>query len=80
MLFNIKRHESRKFNYIPRYYDKKAEQLKREKIIKGEDSNSDFSERLHMKIRENRKLQRKSNTRILVWIALLALLLYFMLS
>jgi hypothetical protein len=80
MLFNIKRHESRKFNYIPRFYDKKAEQLKREKIIKGEDSNSDFSERLHMKLQENRKLQRKSTTRILVWIALLALLLYFMLS
>lgn len=80
MLFNIKRHESRKFNYIPRYYDKKAEQLKREKILKGEDNSSDFSERLHMKIKENRKLQRKSTTRILVWAALLALLLYFMFS
>lgn len=79
MIFNTKRHEPRKFNYIPRYYDKNKEELKFEKMKNGEDSNLEFRKRLHINLQEKRKMHHKSLTRILVWVALLALLLYFML-
>ncbi len=80
MIFNTKRHETRKFNYTPRYYDKKKEELRREKIKNGEDGSVDFHDRLHINLQEKRKSQQKSVSRILVLIALLGLLLYFMLS
>lgn len=78
MIFKVKRHEPRKFNYTPRYYDKKKEDMEHEKIRRGEDSNIEFRERLHVNLQEKRKMKQKSNTRILVWVALLILLLYFM--
>ena len=63
---------------MPRYYDKKTEDLKLERMKNGEDTNIDFRDRLHINLQEKRKMQHKSITRILVWVALLLLLLYFM--
>lgn len=80
MIFKTKRHETRKFNYTPRYYDKKGEEMKREKIKNGEDSNIDFRDRLRVTLQEKKTLQQKPITRILALIVLLGLLLYFMLT
>ncbi len=80
MIFNTKQQKARKFNYTPRFYDKKKEDLKHEKMKKGEDTEVGFRDYLRINLQDKRKLQRKSMRRVFVWLALLIILLYFMLS
>lgn len=80
MIFNTKQEKAKKFNYIPRFYDKKKEDVRYEKMKRGEDPNVEFRDYLRINLQEKRKMRQKSTRRVFVWLGLLIILLYIMLS
>ncbi|HQB19885.1 MAG TPA: hypothetical protein PK495_04840 [Bacteroidales bacterium] len=80
MIFNTKQEKAKKFNYTPRFYDKKKEDVRYEKMKRGEDPNVEFRDYLRINLQEKRKMRQKSTRRVFIWLGLLIILLYIMLS
>ena len=77
----FKQQRPRKFNYKSRYYDQENANIRKQKIIDGEkDTDVNFGDRFHQKINESRRIKQNSTRRLLVFVALLALLLYILLK
>lgn len=55
MIFNTKQEKAKKFNYIPRFYDKKKEDVRHEKMKQGEEPNVEFRDYLRINLQENVK-------------------------
>ena len=73
----FKQREPRRFNYKARYYNRENEDIRREKILDGEKNTEvNFGDRFRRKVDENRKTRDKSMKKIIVFLAILALLLY----
>ncbi|MBP5413014.1 MAG: hypothetical protein J6Y47_07155 [Bacteroidales bacterium] len=80
LIFKNEPREKREFNYTPRYYDKNTSDIRKQKIEEGDDNtNVDFSDRLHQKLNASRKAQRSSTRRLIIMIVLLIILLYILL-
>lgn len=76
-----KRREPRKFNYKARYYDRESAEIRKQKIIDGEENTTvDFKDRFSRKVNESRRTKYNSYTKIFVMLAILILLLYIVLS
>ena len=80
MIFNTKQEKAKKFNYTPRFYYKKKEDVRYEKMKRGEDPNVEFRDYLRINLQEKRKMRQKSTRRVFIWLGLLIILLYIMLS
>jgi hypothetical protein len=77
----FKKQEPRKFNYKSRYYDQEKENIRKQKILNGEeDTNVNFGDRFHQKVKENRKTTQNSIRKLVVMTGILILLLYILLS
>ncbi len=77
----FKKQEPRKFNYKARYYDQEKANIRKQKILDGkEDTEVNFGDRFHQKVKETRKIKHNSMRRLVVMLALLAVLLYILLS
>ena len=75
----FKQREPRKFNYKSRYYNRENEEIRREKILSGEKNvEANFEDRFRRKVNENRKKRGNSAKKLIVLIAILALLIYFL--
>lgn len=80
LIFKNETPEKRGFNYTPRYYDKNTSDIRKQKIIDGdENTDVDFADKLHQKLENSRKAKQTSNRRLIIMMALLALLLYILL-
>lgn len=82
----FRQRKPRKFNFKPVYYneEREAQEKRTTRImqeINNEESGNDFRKVLHEKWRKNQKHaeNKKSNTRVLLIAALLALICYLML-
>ena len=77
----FKKQTPRKFNYKGQYYDQEQANIRKQKILDGEkDTTVNFGDRFHQKINESRKARQNSTRRLLVLLALLAILLYILLK
>ena len=77
----FKQKEPRRFNYRGRYYNQEKENIRRQKILDGdEDTIVNFSDRFRHKVNENRKTNANSYRKLVIMVALVALLLYILLS
>jgi len=72
----IKKQEPRKFNYKARYYDQQNADIRKQKILDGEDTEVGFEDRFRQKVHENRKIRNNSVRKLVVMTTLLALLVY----
>jgi len=73
----VKKQEIRRFNYKARYYEQGKADIRKQKILNGEeDTHVNFGDRFHQKISESRKVKRNSMKNLAVMLAILALLLY----
>ena len=81
-MFNFnKRREPRRFNYKGRYYDNESANIRKQKILDGEENTDvSFGDRFHQKISESRKIKQNSVRKLAVLVGLLALLLYILLK
>ena len=74
----FKQKEARKFNYKARYYNKENADIRREKILDGEkNTDVNFSDRFRKKVGESRRKPENSMRKLVILIAILALLIYF---
>ena len=80
LLFSGNKREKRTFNYTPKYYDKKTDDLRKEKMLNDEDSHVEFSDRFHQKINENRQTKNDSAKKLIIMVAIFDLLIYIMTS
>jgi len=77
----FKKQEPRKFNYKARYYDQEKADMRKQKILDGkEDTNVNFEDRFRKRVSESRKAKRNSMRKLVIMLAVLALLLYIVLS
>jgi hypothetical protein len=77
----FKKQEPRKFNYKARYYDRESAEIRKQKILEGEENTTvNFSDRLHQKISESRKIKQNSIRKLAIMAGLLALLFYILLK
>jgi hypothetical protein len=77
----FKKQEPRKFNYKARYYDKQSADIRRQKILDGEENTAvNFGDRFHQKIDESRKIKQNSIRKLAIMAGLLAMLLYILLK
>ncbi|MDR0603279.1 MAG: hypothetical protein LBG80_03135 [Bacteroidales bacterium] len=75
----FRKQEPRKFNYKSRYYDQEKENIRKQKILNGEeDTDVNFGDRFHQKVKENRKSTANSLRKLVIMLAILALLLYIL--
>ena len=70
--------EKRKFNYTPRFYDKSAEEIQKEKLTSGDSSTIDFGDKFHHRVESKREGKRLPLKRLVIMVVLLLLLLYIM--
>ena len=74
----FKQRESRKFNYKARYYNRENEDIRREKILDGEKNiEVNFGDRFRRKVDGSRRKPDNSVKKIVIMLAILALLIYF---
>jgi t-SNARE complex subunit (syntaxin) len=77
----FKKQEPRKFNYKSRYYDSEKANIRKQKILDGEkDTEVNFGDRFRRKVKENRKTTHNSMRKLIIMLAILALLIYILLS
>jgi hypothetical protein len=77
----FKKQEPRKFNYKARYYNQESANIRKQKILDGnEDTSVNFGDRFHKKISESRRIKQNSIRRLAIMAALLAVLLYILLK
>jgi t-SNARE complex subunit (syntaxin) len=77
----FKKQEPRKFNYKSRYHDQEKENIRKEKILNGEeDTNVNFGDRFRQKVKGNRKASHNSVRKLVIMLAILIVLLYILLS
>ncbi|MDR1182520.1 MAG: hypothetical protein LBL13_11135 [Bacteroidales bacterium] len=77
----FKKQESRKFNYKARYYDQEKANIRKQKILNGEEDTSvNFGDRFRQKVKENRNVHSNSIRKLVIMLVLLALLLYILLA
>ncbi|MDR2408252.1 MAG: hypothetical protein LBE13_09110 [Bacteroidales bacterium] len=75
----FRKQEPRKFNYKSRYHDQEKENIRKQKILNGEeDTDVNFGDRFHQKVKENRKSTQNSIRKLVVMLAILLLLLYIL--
>ena len=75
----FKQKEPRKFNYKARYYNQIDSDIRRKKILEGEeDIEVNFGDRFRKKVAENRKKRENSVKKLAVFLAILAVLLYIL--
>ena len=76
----IKKREPRRFNYKSRYYDRESADIRKQKILDGEDDTSvNFSDRFHQKVVENRKIKGNYLKKLIIMMILLAFLVNLLL-
>jgi hypothetical protein len=82
MFQNIfKKEEPRKFNYKSPYYNQKEAEIRKQKILDGEeDTQVHFGDRFREKVKENRKIKQNSIKKIGIMLALLIILLYILIT
>jgi hypothetical protein len=77
----FRKQEPRKFNYKSRYHDQEKENIRKQKILNGEeDTDVNFGDRFRQKVKENRKSTQNPIRKLVVMLAILLLLLYILLS
>jgi len=75
----FKQKEPRKFNYKARYYNQIDNDIRRKKILDGEeDIEVNFGDRFRKKVAENRKKRDNSVKKLAVFLAILTILLYIL--
>ena len=76
-----KKREPRKFNYKARYYDQEKANIRKQKILDGEeDTNVNFGDRFVQRVNERRRRKQNSIRRLIVLVGILAMLLYILLK
>ncbi|MDR1878141.1 MAG: hypothetical protein LBQ64_01080 [Bacteroidales bacterium] len=76
----FKKQEPRKFNYKSRYYNQDEANIRKQKILNNEqDTHVNFGDRFRQKMEANRKIKQNSLRKLLVMLAILAVLLYILL-
>lgn len=77
----FKKHERRKFNYKARYYDQQNAEIRKQKILDGEDdTNVNFGDRFRQKVEENRKERNNSIRKLVIMVTLLIILVYLIIA
>jgi hypothetical protein len=77
----FKKPERRKFNYKARYYDQQNADIRRQKILDGEENTEvNFEDRFRRKIEENRKIKNNSIRKMVFLLTLLILLIYLIIA
>ena len=72
-----KKQEPRKFNYKARYYDQQNADIRKQKILGGEENTEvGFEDRFRQKVQENRKIRKKSVRTLVIMVTLLISLIY----
>ena len=77
----FKKPERRKFNYKARYYDQQNADIRRQKILDGEENTEvNFEDRFRQKVEENRKIKDNSIRKIVIMVTILILLVYLIIA
>ena len=77
----FKKQERRKFNYKARYYDQQSAEIRKQKILDGEENTDvNFGDRFRQKVEENRKVKNNSIRKIVVMLTLLIILIYLIIA
>jgi hypothetical protein len=77
----FKKREPRKFNYKARYYDQQNAEIRKQKILNGEENTDvNFEDRFRQKVEENRKIKNNSIRKLVVMVTLLIILIYLIVA
>lgn len=77
----FKKQERRTFNYKARYYDQQNADIRKQKILNGEeDTEVRFEDRFRQKVNENRKVKDNPIRKIVILTTILIILIYLIIA